>query len=47
MANNSTVFAASLSEDVHHFPVADIESIRDLFRGYSLHFPISPGGIIW
>ena len=36
MANNSTAFAASLSGGVHHSPEADIESIRDLLRGYGI-----------
>src|SRR5262249_32256788 len=36
MAEPETTFAASLSGGVHHSPEADIESIRDLLRGYGL-----------
>ena len=34
MADHETSFAASLSGGVHHSPEADIESIRDLLKGY-------------
>lgn len=36
MDREPTSFATSLSGGVHHSPEADIESIRDLLRGYGV-----------